>query len=154
LREAGERLSAMAAAQRVLYSSADTTRFQADAFLDAVCGAIRHSVPADVRIESRGTPGELSNEVAMPLALILNELLTNAVKHGVNGGTGTIRASLTREDESFVLAVEDEGAGFDLEAVRTNASGLRLVEGLSRQLRGRFEVSRDPVSRCTVRFAS
>jgi PAS domain S-box-containing protein len=154
LREAGERLSAMAAAQRVLYSSADATRFQAGDFLEAVCGAMRHSVPANVKIESHGTPGALSNEAAMPLALILNELLTNAVKHGIKNGRGTIRASLIRDGESYVLAVEDEGAGFDLDAVRPSASGLRLVEGLARQLRGRFEVSRAPVSRCTIRFAS
>jgi len=155
LREAGERLSAMSAAQRVLYSSADATKFQAPDFLDAVCGAIRHSVPPAIKIESVAAQGEISNEGAMPLALILNELLTNAVKHGVNGGrAGTIKASLTREDDSFILAVEDEGPGFDLESVRPQASGLRLVEGLARQLRGRFEVSRDPVSRCTVRFSA
>ena len=153
LREAGDRLAAMAAAHRVLYSSADATRFQARAFLDAVCGAMRHSVPADVRIKSAGAPGELSNETAMPLALILNELLANAVKHSVNGSGGTIRASLTRDGDAFLLAVEDEGPGFDLDQVRPRASGLRLVEGLTRQLRGRFEVSRNPVSRCTVRFA-
>jgi len=152
LREAGDRLSAMAAAQRVLYSSADAARFEAGAFIEAVCGTMRHSVPTHVRIESTASAGEISNEAAMPLALVLNELLTNAVKHGVKDGRGTIRASLTCEGESFVLAVEDEGPGFDLEAVRPRASGIRLIEGLSRQLRGRFEVSRNP-SRCTIRFA-
>ncbi|HVY99575.1 MAG TPA: PAS domain S-box protein [Dongiaceae bacterium] len=152
LREAGDRLSAMAAAQRVLYSSADATRFQAGAFLDAVCATMRHTLPANVRIDNAAEPGALSNEAAMPLALILNELLTNAVKHGLGGGPGTVRASLTREGDGFVLAVEDDGPGFDLEAVRPHASGLRLVDGLTRQLRGRFEVTRDPVSRCSVRF--
>src|SRR5581483_1274077 len=123
LREAGDRLSAMAAAQRVLYSSADAARFEAGAFIEAVCGTMRHSVPTHVRIESTASAGEISNEAAMPLALVLNELLTNAVKHGVKDGRGTIRASLTCEGESFVLAVEDEGPGFDLEAVRPRASG-------------------------------
>ncbi|MES1152215.1 MAG: histidine kinase dimerization/phosphoacceptor domain -containing protein, partial [Dongia sp.] len=153
LREAGDRLAAMAAAQRVLYSSADAMRFQAGDFLEAVCSAMRHSVPPAIRIESVGAPGEISNESAMPLALILNELLTNAVKHGVHGGAGTIRASLTRDGDCFVLAVEDDGPGFDLEAARPRASGLRLVEGLARQLRGRFEVGRNP-TRCRVRFAA
>jgi PAS domain S-box-containing protein len=153
LREAGDRLSAMAAAQRVLYSSADATHFHAGAFIDAVCGTIRHSAPPGVRIECASAPGEISNEAAMPLALILNELLTNAIKHGISGGSGTITASLTRDGDGFQLAVEDPGRGFDLEQVRARASGLRLIEGLTRQLRGRFEVSRDPVSRCTVRFA-
>ena len=87
----------------------------------------------------------------MPLALILNELLTNAMKHGLKGGPGVIRVGLHREGRSFVLHVDDGGPGFDLEEVRRHASGLRLVEGLARQLRGRFEVSRAP-ARCSIRF--
>jgi PAS domain S-box-containing protein len=152
LREAGERLAAMAAAQRVLYSTPDATRFDARQFIDAVCQAARQTFPKNVKIECVAEAGELSNETAMPLALALNELLTNALKHGMKGGAGTIRVGLVREAESFVLYVADEGPGFDLDHVRKGASGLRLVEGLARQLRGRFEVSRDPVSRCSIRF--
>jgi PAS domain S-box-containing protein len=151
LREAGERLAAMAAAQRVLYSSADATRFETGAFIEALCSTMQHTLPSHVRIESDAESGELSNEAAMPLALILNELVTNAVKHGNKGEAGRVGVSLTREGTGFAVAVEDEGPGFDLDAVRKRASGLRVVEGLARQLRGRFEVTRDP-SRCTVRF--
>jgi signal transduction histidine kinase len=58
---------------------------------------------------------------------------------------------LVRDGQSFVLQVEDDGPGFDLDSMRRHSSGLRLVEGLARQLRGRFEVSRQP-SRCAIRF--
>ena len=86
------------------------------------------------------------------LALILNELLTNAAKHGTGpGARGMIRVALTREPDGFVLSVEDEGPGFDLQEVRARSSGLRLVEGLSRQIRGQFEVARTP-TRCVLRF--
>ena len=87
------------------------------------------------------------------LALILNELLTNATKYGLDGrAQGTIRVGLTRDTEECLLYVEDEGPGFDLQAVRSRASGLRLVEGLARQIRGKFDVTRTPVSRCSLRF--
>jgi PAS domain S-box-containing protein len=151
LREAGDRLAAMSAAQRVLYSTADATRFDARHFLEAVCQSARQVFPTGVRIEYFAEPADLSNEAAMPLALILNELLTNAVKHGLKGGPGVIRVKLVRDGQSFVLQVEDDGPGFDLDSVRRHSSGLRLVEGLARQLRGRFEVSRQP-SRCAIRF--
>jgi two-component sensor histidine kinase len=87
----------------------------------------------------------------MPLALILNELLTNAVKHGMKERQGKIQVGLERTDDSYVLHVEDEGPGFELAAVARRSSGLQLVQGLARQLRGRFEVRRDP-TRCTIHF--
>jgi nitrate/nitrite-specific signal transduction histidine kinase len=49
--------------------------------------------------------------------------------------------------------VEDDGAGFDLHAVRNTSSGLRLVLGLARQLHADFEVTRMP-SRASLRFAA
>jgi len=96
---------------------------------------------------------QLSNDAAMPLALIANELLTNAVKYGLNGqGAGTIRVRLRRADESFLFYVEDDGPGFDLQSVQRRSSGLALVQGLARQLGGKFEVTRTPDTRCSVRF--
>src|SRR6185369_16544428 len=82
LNEASARIAAMAAAQRVLYGRSDATRFAADEFLPAVCETIRQLLPPQARIECGAAHGVLSNDVAMPLALILNELVTNAVKHG------------------------------------------------------------------------
>jgi PAS domain S-box-containing protein len=154
LADASSRISAMAAAQRVLYSTADATRFSAQEFLGSVCEAAQQAFPADVKIVYEAIPGELSNDIAMPLALILNELLTNAVKYAINGREkGTIRVGLTKEGEEFALYVEDDGPGFDLDAVRSNLSGLRLVQGLARQIRGRFEVTRKPANRCTLYFS-
>jgi two-component sensor histidine kinase len=153
LGEASDRLAAMAAAQRVLYGTIDATRFDAQEFLDAVCKTARHAFPAQIRIECRSQIGQLPNDAGMPLALILNELLTNAVKHGLKGREdGLIRVALERAGESFLLTVEDEGPGFDLDAVVRGSSGLRLVQGLARQLRGRFEVQNDP-TRCLLHFS-
>jgi two-component sensor histidine kinase len=114
-------------------------------------------LPPNVGIVSEAGEDEISNDTAVPLALILNELITNAAKHGVGAGRGTIRVALTREPDGFVLSVEDDGPGFDLQAVRARASGLRLVEGLARQIRGQFQVlrvqvTRVPTTRCVLRF--
>jgi PAS domain S-box-containing protein len=154
LREAGSRLAAMTAAQQVLYGTTDATRFSAQEFLNAVCHTARQAFSQDVQIVCKAGDVELSNDAAMPLALILNELLTNAVKHGMNGsGAGSVRVGLTRQDDAFVLYVEDDGPGFDLEAVRQRSSGLQLVQGLARQLRGRFDVTQNPATRCSVQFS-
>jgi len=79
--------------------------------------------------------------------------LTNSAKHGVNGrGEGVIRVGLIKDADSFVLYVEDDGPGFEFNAVTNRLSGLALVQGLARQLRGRFEVTRNP-ARSSLRFA-
>lgn len=153
LHEASARISAMAAAQRVLYGSTGATRFSAHEFVNAVCETARQTFPPGIEIVCNAGSDELQNDTAMPLALILNELLTNAVKYGVNGSkSGQIRVALNKQDEGFRLAVEDDGPGFELEEVRERASGLRLVQGLARQLRGRLTVDKVSGFRCSVEF--
>lgn len=149
LNEASARIAAMAAAQRVLYGRSDASRFAAEEFLPAVCETIRQLLPAGARIECGAARGVLSNDVAMPLALILNELLTNAVKHGVTDhARQSVRVNLTGEGGRLVLCVEDDGEGFDLEAVRRTSSGLQLVLGLARQLHATFYVTKNPSRAC------
>ena len=152
LGEAGARIAAMAAAQRVLYGRTDATSFAADEFLRAVCLTVEQALPYGARIDQEKACGVLSNEVAMPLALILNELLTNAFKHGMKSSpSGTVRVGLTESGGQFELYVEDDGNGFELECVRETSSGLKLVLGLSRQLHGTIDVKREP-SRVSLQF--
>jgi len=152
LDEVSNRISAMAAAQRVLYESGTGSRVSAAEFLDAVCHAAQQSFSPTIEIVREIVSGELENDDAMPLALILNELLTNAAKHGCNGGRNSqIRVGLIN-GQGFELYVEDDGPGFDLRSVKDRSSGLKLVQLLARQVRGQLEVSRKPASRCTIRF--
>jgi PAS domain S-box-containing protein len=153
LEEASGRVIAMAAAQRVLYTTHDAARFNARDFLGAVCETVKQTFPAELVIDHEADAVQLPNDAAMPLALIANELLTNAVKYGLNGqDAGTIRVRLKQEDNSLLFYVEDDGPGFDLQSVKRRSSGLALVQGLARQLRGKFEVTRTPATRCSVRF--
>jgi two-component sensor histidine kinase len=151
LEDASRRVATMAAAQRVLYESGATT-FGADEFLRAVGMASAQAFESDIEIVVSEASGTLSNDAAMPLALILNELLVNAVKHGVNGrGKGTVRIGLRNGGEECIVYVEDDGPGFDPK--RTNRhSGLDIVTGLARQIGGTFSVEQLGGTRCSVRF--
>jgi PAS domain S-box-containing protein len=154
LEEASGRIAAMAAAQRVLYGTTDANRFSADQFLGAVVETVQQTLPVALKILRAPATGVLSNDTAMPLALILNELLTNAAKHGVKDPENeTVRVRLAENDGRFELHVEDDGPGFDLDAIRRTSSGLRLVLGLARQLQADFQVTRAP-SRASVCFAA
>ncbi len=153
LADASQRIAAMAAAQQVLYDADHPTNYDTKHFIAAVCSTAKQSLGKTIDIAWDACTAELPNDTAMPLALILNELLTNAAKHGTKGREGaSIKVGLTRSLDAFVLHVEDDGEGFDLDKVRKRSSGLGLVTGLARQLGGTFSVERTPGARCVVQF--
>jgi PAS domain S-box-containing protein len=152
LSDASNRVAAMASAQQVLYGTTDAKRFNAAELVQAVSQTVQHIFPQAVKVACDVCDDAISNEFAMPLALILNELLTNALKHGGARGQRIVTVQLHRRGDGFQLAVEDEGPGFDLHEVLPHSSGLQLVNRLIRQLRGAFEVVRSPRCRCVVTF--
>jgi two-component sensor histidine kinase len=156
LKDASRRVAAMAAAQQVLYSSAAATTFNASDFLHAVGKSAQQAFDEHIALKIEASSGYLSNDVSMPLALILNELLTNAAKHGTRGqGETTITVGLRSIGTEMVLWVEDEGPGY---LYKPNggrrSSGLGLVAGLTRQIGGTFEVERGLGARSIIRFPS
>jgi two-component sensor histidine kinase len=87
----------------------------------------------------------MSVDVAIPCGLILNELLTNSLKHGFpDGRRGEITVSLTARDGQVVLTVADTGIGIpdDVNLGRTASLGMRLIRSFIRQLQGEFHIRR------------
>jgi PAS domain S-box-containing protein len=147
------RVAAMAAAQHLLYTDANPGSFDIGDFLRAVCESSQQIFGKGVDVTIDADPGHLANEASMPLALVINELLTNAAKYGADAdGRVSIKVSLKREDGNFVLCVEDDGPGFDPDASGRRASGLGLVTGLARQLLGSLKVEKGKGARCIVAF--
>jgi len=152
LGEAAARVSSMAAAQTALYQS-QVSRFDALGFLEAVSTSAKAACPAPVALEIVSDSIELANDHAVPLALILNELITNAVKHAAApAGSAAVRVRLAESEGWVTLSVEDDGPGFDFNEARRRSSGLGLVAGLARQIGGSFAVESDKGARCLLRF--
>jgi PAS domain S-box-containing protein len=85
----------------------------------------------------------LSVNTAIPCGLIMNELITNALKHGLEDGRGTITIGIAKSDnDTVILSVSNEGvglpAGFSVK--RDGSMGLWLVKTLSHQINGTLEV--------------
>ena len=145
----------MVAAQKVLYQANNAKGYQAREFLGAVCSSLRQGFGKGIVVECSADDAELPNDTAMPLALILSELVTNAAKHVVNGrGEGSIKVALLRQDGGLALHVEDDGPGFELRETRRRSSGLGLVMGLVSQIGGSFRVERGRGASCVVEFNS
>ena len=81
--------------------------------------------------------------MAVPLGLIINELMTNALKYAFKGmGLGEISIRFEEKLNGFHLRVEDNGVGLpdDFSIETTDSFGLRLTEGLVNQLNGHFQI--------------
>jgi PAS domain S-box-containing protein len=98
----------------------------------------------------------LGLEMAVPCGLIINELVSNALKHAFPPGTaGEIRIALRSTDGEFILTVSDTGAGFPpgLDFRHTETLGLQLVILLVEQLGGTIELHRGGGTRFEITFA-
>jgi PAS domain S-box-containing protein len=97
----------------------------------------------------------LNVEISIPLALILNELLTNSLKHAFpDGRGGEIKVELKRYDESFKLSVSDNGITFpeDLDYRNTDTLGMLIVNSLTDQINGKLNLEKSNGTKFTVTF--
>ena len=153
LADASQRVAAMVASQTMLYHAGNVTKCSAKELIETICTDVQRALGKNLTILYEPASGQLPPDAVMPLALILNELLTNSVKYAVNcRGETLIKVQFAKESGSFVLTVEDDGLGFELEEACRRSSGLGLEKGLAKQLGGSLEVQRMPGARCTVRF--
>ena len=94
-------------------------------------------------------------DIAIPCGLLLNELISNCLKHAFKSSTrGCIRVSLSNDGQVMVLSVSDDGGGFgpDIDFRNSTSFGLQLVSTLVEQLNGEAEMSTSPGTKFTVRF--
>jgi len=111
-------------------------------YLDDLCHDLVASVNNGVTAISLKTDIEsalLPTDQAIPIGLIVNELVTNAVKYAFPPNTkGMVLVTFKREPGRLRLTVADDGKGFDPQRADSGLGG-RLVEGFAQQLGGQLE---------------
>jgi two-component sensor histidine kinase len=94
----------------------------------------------------------------VPCGLIVNELVSNALKHAfVDGREGEIHVSLCSDPDNLVrLAVADNGVGFpgQVDFHNTKSLGMQLVNTLVQQLDGQIELRNGEGTRFEIAFAA
>lgn len=130
-----ERVDALATVHRRLYQSDDITRFDVAAFAEnLVSDVIGSSGRADIAVDADIAPIEVPSNQAAALGLVLNEVLTNAIKHAyAEGRPGTLRLATRVEDGIGLIAVCDDGPGI-AEPPPPAGMGKTLIARLSRQV--------------------
>ncbi len=144
LDEAASRIMAIGAVHKWLYRGTTGGDVDGRSFLESLIDEMRHAVaegPAQRSIRLEMDPLPLSSEAAMPTGLIVNELVTNALKYG----RGDILVTVRHLDGDLEIVVDDAGegfpAGFDLSS-RTGL-GMRLVLALAKNRGGTVDVDRE-----------
>ena len=146
-RDSRDRVRAMAVLHERLYRSGRLDRIDFSRQVEALCSNLFCSYgvdPSRVRLELHLAEMWLDIERAMPCGLLLNELVSNALKHAFpDGRDGYVRVTLDAgPNGQYTLIIADNGVGMSREAdiAHTSSLGLQLVETLVRQLGGQLAV--------------
>jgi two-component sensor histidine kinase len=138
LRNAAARVLAIAAVHERLYTGDDVAVVRLDTFFADLCQDIGRSYGCQDSIRCEADRVDVPTDMAIPLALILNELVTNAVKYAVPPCDVTLRAGT----ESLTLAIADKGQG-PAKVQPRRGMGTRIVEGLCAQLGAQMETKQE-----------
>lgn len=146
LGDAQARITAIAQTHDQLWRGARVGIVALDDLACGLASALGEQAPRHV-IACDAEPIELSADSAIPLGLILTELVTNAIKYAYpEGKGGRIEVSIARRSGRIEMVVEDEGLGlpadFDLKNQSRNSLGTRMIVSLTRQLGGEMDMGR------------
>jgi two-component sensor histidine kinase len=142
------RVEAMALIHDKLYQGEGLEQIDFDTYLQELCGnlALEYGTRSRrIRLDYRGEKVVLGIDRAIPLGLLVNELITNALKHAFpNGKGGTVSVRLAERDRQLYLEVADDGVGLPEEMFGGSndpeRTGINLAYLFAGQVGGRLEL--------------
>jgi PAS domain S-box-containing protein len=146
LKDSQNRIAAMALIHERLYQSSDRAKIDFAGYVRGLTGHLFRSYKVNtdaIRLGLAVAPVLLNLELAIPCGLMINELVTNALKHAFpKSGEGEIRVGFSEgENRLLKLTVRDNGIGFpeNRNPEELNSLGFKLVRTLAEQLGGRVQ---------------
>lgn len=146
LQQSQDRVRAMALVHEALYRSENLAEVDLAEYSASLCSQLLavYALPgSEVKLAMDVEPVRIGIDLAVPCGLILNELVTNALKHAFpKGAAGELRLVLRRtETGGCVLSLRDNGVGLRPERIPgADSLGLRIVRLMSRQIDAAFEL--------------
>ena len=138
------RIAAMTAVHEHMYRLDQYSEIEAHELIPSIIAPLQSSFGAHHDFVTDIEPIAIDRDFATPLALLVNEVVTNALKYAYpDGNTGTIRISLHKRGARMAhLVIADDGVGFDPDEV-VSGMGNRLIKGMIAQLDGTSSYSRE-----------
>lgn len=144
LRTMLNRVDSMALLHRVLYRTNEAATLDFGPYLLELCGALSEAFALPdrgVALLVDAEPCVIDLDRAVPIALAVNEAITNAIKHAFPGGRqGTVTVRVRRQGPEAVVEVQDDGVGMQDTERRGPGIGKTLLRRLVEQARGRYDL--------------
>ncbi len=159
-RESQHRVRSMALVHEKLYQSQDCAKIKFAEYIESLTSYLFQAYAVDaanVALRLDIDKVILDIDTAIPCGLIINELVSNALKHAFSShAEGEIHVALqARSEQDFLLRVRDNGRGlpanFDLNKVKS--LGLQLVKVLTKQLEGTLDINSENGAGFSIRFS-
>jgi len=143
LKSSQNRVITMAIVHEMLYMREDLSKIEYKSYVQELAEYLVRSIKgtsSNITLNIDIPNVKLNIDTAIPLGLLINETVTNALKYGiVDENKGEIHIKLRKTDDNeFVLNMGDNGQGFPKDVTHKNSKslGLKLIHNLSRQLQG------------------
>jgi len=158
--ECQNRVKSISLIHEKLYQTNDLTRIDFEKYLRSLVHHLFKSFElkrTNIKLRIKAENVFLTMDTAIPCGLIINELVTNSLKHAFpSSNEGEISIEVTyHADNKFTLIVKDNGVGIpkDLNINNTDTLGFLLVQSLARQIEGNLEVIRQSGTEFRITFS-
>jgi PAS domain S-box-containing protein len=156
-KESVARIRAMSLVHERLYKTKGLDRIELSSYLRSLMEQLIQTYTADktIGVKVTGDHLDIGLDIAVPLGLISNELITNSIKHAFDGqDTGEIRVDVKTEDGTAVIRITDTGVGLpeSIDFQKSETFGFRIVKLIIRQLKGTVDVVRNDGTSFVIKF--
>lgn len=145
--ESQNRVKSMALIHEKLYRSKDLVEIDFAEYIRDLVYYLFYTYiddPERIKIDFNTYPLNLNIETAIPCGIIINELVTNSIKHAFpENMSGKITTTLKKQNNEFILTIKDDGIGFpeNIDFRNIDSLGLRLVSNLVDQIDGKINMT-------------
>lgn len=152
------RARSMALIHERLYQSRDLKRINFGDYIRKLSNELLEAYainPENKKMDISADDIMLDINTAIPLGLILNELISNSLKYAFpNGREGEISIDFREVDDQFLLTVKDDGVGFpeDLNFRTAKTLGSKLINSLTNQIEGEIKLDRSKGTKFQIKF--
>ncbi len=150
------RINAIAQTHSLLYTNKNLAFININDFIESLVANIKGTyLSSSIKVHRNYNSIEMQINIdtAVPLGLIVNEIITNAMKHAFkNYGEGIVSVNLKNENSKIVLVISDNGKGFspEFDYKHNNSLGLNLIHLLTEQIGADLTISNLPGATFTI----
>ena len=146
-------IQAISKTHEILYSHENTNILDSKLYFKDLLTYIEKSFDTQKIKINLNINAILDIEKLILCGIILNELITNALKYAFLNQLGTINITLITKNKQHYFCIEDNGIGFDYEKKKGDSFGLEFIKNIvQHELKGTFEIYYNKGTRIVIRF--